>query len=245
MNKLRAQERWGDLRRLQDDGPSGITKAFAGLTKAFALTQPTNSPLPFGFASAAVALQNPFSAAAIASPRCNAAASMLNTVLPERAPLKGVTMTFHAIAKTTDFQAELEPEGLIASHPRLRPANVLTGAFHQGHLAWCDLPHGREPASTVWSPWTQACCHCRTPARAFRRRDRVPAFRCHLLGAGFTQRSQNAATLPRLRSHWDLEAKRRECQVPARGHFPCTRHELAKGACTLCLRAQLSSKALS
>ncbi|OLQ15122.1 hypothetical protein AK812_SmicGene727 [Symbiodinium microadriaticum] len=131
MNKLRAQERWGDLRRLQDDGPSGITKAFAGLTKAFALTQPTNSPLPFGFASAAVALQNPFSAAAIASPRCNAAASMLNTVLPERAPLKGVTMTFHAIAKTTDFQAELEPEGLIASHPRLRPANVLTGIEYQ------------------------------------------------------------------------------------------------------------------
>ena len=47
--------------------------------------------------------------------------------------------TLHAVAKTTDSQAELEPEGLITSHPRLRPADVLTGAFHQGRLAAVDV----------------------------------------------------------------------------------------------------------
>ena len=40
---------------------------------------------------------------------------------------------------TVDSTAEAEPEGLIASHPRLRPPDVLTGAFHNGHLAAVDV----------------------------------------------------------------------------------------------------------
>ncbi len=45
----------------------------------------------------------------------------------------------HNVALSIDSTAEVEPEGLIASHPRLRPADVLTGAFHNGHLAAVDV----------------------------------------------------------------------------------------------------------
>jgi len=43
------------------------------------------------------------------------------------------------MAKGVDSAAETEPEGLIPSHPRLRPADVLTGAFHNGRLAAVDV----------------------------------------------------------------------------------------------------------
>ncbi len=45
----------------------------------------------------------------------------------------------HSIATPIDRNAETEPEGLIASQPRLRPADVLTGAFHNGRLAAVDV----------------------------------------------------------------------------------------------------------
>ena len=45
----------------------------------------------------------------------------------------------HSIAAPIDRAAEMEPEGLIASCPRLRPADVLTGAFHNGRLAAVDV----------------------------------------------------------------------------------------------------------
>jgi hypothetical protein len=45
----------------------------------------------------------------------------------------------HNMALPVDANAETEPEGLIASHPRLRPADVLTGAFHNGRLAAVDV----------------------------------------------------------------------------------------------------------
>jgi hypothetical protein len=45
----------------------------------------------------------------------------------------------HSMAKTIDSSAETEPEGLIPSHPRLRPADLLTGAFHNGRLAAVDV----------------------------------------------------------------------------------------------------------
>ena len=35
--------------------------------------------------------------------------------------------------------AETEPLGLIPSRPTLRPADVLTGAFHYGRLAAVDI----------------------------------------------------------------------------------------------------------
>ena len=38
-----------------------------------------------------------------------------------------------------DSSSELEPEGLIPSHPLLRPADVLSGAFHNGRLAAVDV----------------------------------------------------------------------------------------------------------
>ena len=45
----------------------------------------------------------------------------------------------HSMALQVDASAETEPEGLIPSHPRLRPADVLTGAFHNGRLAAVDV----------------------------------------------------------------------------------------------------------
>jgi len=45
----------------------------------------------------------------------------------------------HSMASSIDPASELEPEGLIASRPHLRPADVLTGAFNNGHLAAVDV----------------------------------------------------------------------------------------------------------
>ena len=45
----------------------------------------------------------------------------------------------HAIALPVDGNAEMEPEGLVASRPLLRPADVLTSAFHNGRLAAVDV----------------------------------------------------------------------------------------------------------
>jgi hypothetical protein len=62
-----------------------------------------------------------------------------------------------SMAKPLDSNTETEPEGLISSHPRLRPADVLTGAFHNGRLAAVDVGVICPSAvPTVWSPWTSA-----------------------------------------------------------------------------------------
>jgi len=45
----------------------------------------------------------------------------------------------HAMAHSVDAAAETEPEGLVASYPLLRPADILTGAFHHGRLAAMDV----------------------------------------------------------------------------------------------------------
>ena len=45
----------------------------------------------------------------------------------------------HSMAASVDRSAETEPLGLIASHPQLRPADILTGAFHNGRLAAVDV----------------------------------------------------------------------------------------------------------
>ena len=45
----------------------------------------------------------------------------------------------HTMSKAVDPNSETEPEGLIPSRPLLRPADVLTGAFHGGRLAAVDV----------------------------------------------------------------------------------------------------------
>ena len=45
----------------------------------------------------------------------------------------------HAAACASDPNAELEPSGLITSHPTLRPADVLTSAALPGRLAALDV----------------------------------------------------------------------------------------------------------
>ncbi len=45
----------------------------------------------------------------------------------------------HSMSASVDTAAETGPEGLIASRPHPRPADVLTGAFHNGHLAAVDV----------------------------------------------------------------------------------------------------------
>ena len=45
----------------------------------------------------------------------------------------------HNVARAIDSNAEIEPQGLISSHPLLRPADILTGAFHGGRLAAVEV----------------------------------------------------------------------------------------------------------
>ena len=45
----------------------------------------------------------------------------------------------HRMAPPVHAAAELEPQGLIPSQPSLRPADVLTSAFHNGRLAAVDV----------------------------------------------------------------------------------------------------------
>ena len=45
----------------------------------------------------------------------------------------------HHIAIPVHSAAEIEPEGLIPSRPSLRPADILTGAFHNGRLVAVDV----------------------------------------------------------------------------------------------------------
>ena len=48
-------------------------------------------------------------------------------------------LLLHIMATSIDSTAELEPEGLINSHPHLRPADILTGAFPNGHPTAADV----------------------------------------------------------------------------------------------------------
>ena len=45
----------------------------------------------------------------------------------------------HNMAASIDRSAKTEPLGFISSHPQLCPADVLTGAFHNGRLAVVDV----------------------------------------------------------------------------------------------------------
>ncbi len=84
----------------------------------------------------------------------------------------------HATSCTTlhsiDSTAATEPQGLTASHPCFRPADVLIGAFHNGHLAG-------HPLQTSWKQLASSMCLLRSVA-----------------GAGWTpQRCRCSATQPR------------------------------------------------
>lgn len=67
----------------------------------------------------------------------------------------------HATSCTTlhsiDSTAVTEPEGLTASHPCLRPAVVLTGAFHNGHLEGAPFADQLEAAGVEYVPFAVSC----------------------------------------------------------------------------------------
>jgi len=144
MNKLRAQERWGDLHRLQDLSAPDASHDWlwavgphkgARIDSADEFTAAVRLRLGCGGPAEPVQC----SCCGVATLQCSSEHALHCAAGESTRCHNDVRDTLHAIAKTTDSQAELEPEGLIASHPRLRPADVLTGAFHHGRLAAVDV----------------------------------------------------------------------------------------------------------
>ena len=144
MNKLRAQERWGDLHRLQDLSAPDASHDWlwavgphkgARIDSADEFAAAVRLRLGCGGPTDPVQC----SCCGVATLQCSGEHALHCAAGESTRGHNDVRDTLHAVAKTTDSQAELEPEGLITSHPRLRPADVLTGAFHQGRLAAVDV----------------------------------------------------------------------------------------------------------
>ena len=67
-----------------------------------------------------------------------------------------VKYILHDLARTADPAAELEPLGLIPSHPTLRPADVLTSAATPGRLSAVDVGVTSPEASGAGEDCTEA-----------------------------------------------------------------------------------------
>ncbi len=75
----------------------------------------------------------------VATLTCNAKHALLCARGASARGHNAVRDELHSTAASIDCAAEAEPEGLIASRPYLRPADVLTSAFSNGHLAAVDV----------------------------------------------------------------------------------------------------------
>jgi len=80
------------------------------------------------------------------------------------------------MAQPLDSTTETEPEDLIPSHPRLHPADILTGGFYNGRLAAVDVGVIR-PAAAGAGPDCAATLD-------ERKHDRMSAFTRDLEAAG-------------------------------------------------------------
>jgi hypothetical protein len=143
VDKFTAEERWGDLRRLSD-----LSQADANHEWLWALHANKGKRLEADEYVAAVRLR--LGCAGPTEPAvCGNCGTHIMGCSGEHALVcaKGESTRGHnavrdelfSMAKPVDANTETEPEGLIPSHPRLRPADVLSGAFHNGRLAAVDV----------------------------------------------------------------------------------------------------------
>jgi len=143
VNQYTTQERWADLHRLSD-----LSDKEASHDWLWAVDPHKGKPLEADDYVEAVRLRlgcgGPEEAGVCGN--CGAAAISCNgehgLLCARGESTKGhnrVRDELHSMAKSFDAGAETEPEGLIPSHPRLRPADLLTGAFHNGRLAAVDV----------------------------------------------------------------------------------------------------------
>ena len=143
VNKFTQQERWDDLHRLSD-----LSQRDADHEWLWAVDPNKSKPLDPDEYVSAVRLrlgcggpEEPTICGncGVAILGCNGTHSLLCAKGESTRGHNAVRDVLHSMAIPVDANAATEPEGLIASHPRLRPADVLTGAFHNGRLAAVDV----------------------------------------------------------------------------------------------------------
>ncbi|CAE7656513.1 unnamed protein product, partial [Symbiodinium sp. KB8] len=120
-----AHECWGDLHRLQDLSAPDASHDWlwaVGPHKGARIDSADEFTAAVRLRHA-VALLNLFSRSCcgVATLQCSGEHALHCAAGESTRGHNDVRDTLHAIARTTDSQAELEPERLIASHPRLRP----------------------------------------------------------------------------------------------------------------------------
>ena len=141
--KYQAEERWADLHRLSD-----LSSKDASHEWLWATHRHKTRRLEAEEYVAAVRLRlgcggpeepSICGNCGVATLSCNADHALLCAKGESTRGHNALRDELHRMAASIDTTAETEPEGLIASHPRLRPADVLTGAFHNGRLAAVDV----------------------------------------------------------------------------------------------------------
>ena len=143
VEKFTAEERWDDLHRLSD-----LADKDANHEWLWALHPDKGKRLEADQYVAAVRLR--LGCAGPAEPTlcgncgvhllgCSGSHALLCAKGPSTRGHNAVRDELYSMARPLDSNTETEPEGLIPSHPRLRPADVLTGAFHNGRLAAVDV----------------------------------------------------------------------------------------------------------
>ena len=143
MGKFAAEERWDDVHRLSD-----LAEPAANHEWLWALHANKAKRLEADEYVGAVRLR--LGCAGPAEPAlcgncgvhiigCNGAHALLCARGESTRGHNAVRDELFAMAHAVDATTEKEPEGLIPSHPLLRPADVLTGAFHNGRLAAVDV----------------------------------------------------------------------------------------------------------
>ena len=141
--KYRAEERWSDINRLSD-----LSDKNASHEWLWAADPHKGKPLEAAEFVSAVRLRLGCGGPDEASICGNCGVAILGSngehglLCAKGESTRGhncVRDVLHSMAKSIDSSAETEPEGLIPSHPRLRPADILTGAFHNGRLAAVDV----------------------------------------------------------------------------------------------------------
>ncbi len=143
VDKCRAEERWGDLHRLSD-----LSDKDASHEWLWVIHPHKAQKLEPEEYVAAVRLRLGCGGPAdpticgncgVATLTCSGDHALLCAKCESTRGHNALRDELHSMAKSVDSAAETEPEGLIASHPLLRPADVLTGAFHNGRLTAVDV----------------------------------------------------------------------------------------------------------
>jgi len=143
VTRLTAQNRWSDLRRISD-----LSEKDASHEWLWAAHPHKGRPLENEeFVTAArlrLGCGSPEEASicgncGTAAIGCNGEHSLLCAKGESTKGHNRVRDELYSMARPIDSRTESEPGGLIPSHPRLRPADILTGALHNGRLAAVDV----------------------------------------------------------------------------------------------------------